>query len=87
MDVTAPGTLTAVALADAAAAVGGTVVFASPAALRNVVATADELTPRHHAALDGIRLLISAGAPVPLPLLRDVHALVPQRGARTPPTA
>jgi acyl-coenzyme A synthetase/AMP-(fatty) acid ligase len=32
MDVTAPGTLTAAALADAVAAIGGSVVFASPAA-------------------------------------------------------
>ena len=46
MDVTAPGTLTAAALADAVAAVGATVVFASPAALRNVVATADDLDRR-----------------------------------------
>ena len=84
MDVTAPGTLTAVALAEAVSAVSGTVVFASPAALRNVIATANELTPRHRAALDGIRLLISAGAPVPLPLLRDVHALVPQAELHTP---
>ena len=44
MDVTRPGTLTASALAEAAAAVGGTLVFASPAALRNVVATASQLT-------------------------------------------
>ncbi len=44
MDVTAPGTLTAVALAEAVAALDATVVFASPAALRNVLATADELT-------------------------------------------
>ena len=44
MDVTAPGTLTAAALADAVAAVRATVVFASPAALRNVVATAGALT-------------------------------------------
>ncbi|HET9632434.1 MAG TPA: alpha/beta fold hydrolase [Terrabacter sp.] len=84
MDVTAPGTLTAVALADAVSAVRGTVVFASPAALRNVVASANELTPRHHAALDGIRLLISAGAPVPLGLLRDVQALVPRAELHTP---
>lgn len=84
MDVTAPGTLTAVALADAVSAVGGTVVFASPAALRNVVATAHELTPQHRAALDGIRLLISAGAPVPLGLLREVQALVPQAELHTP---
>src|SRR5665809_41863 len=40
MTVTAPGTLTAAALADAADAIDATVVFASPAALRNVVATA-----------------------------------------------
>jgi olefin beta-lactone synthetase len=84
MDVTKPGTLTAVALADAVSAVGGTVVFASPAALRNVVATADELTPRQRAALDGIRLLISAGAPVPLALLQDVRALLQHAELHTP---
>ena len=38
-----PGALTAAALADAVAAVDATMVFASPAALRNVVATAAEL--------------------------------------------
>ena len=37
MDVTAPGSLTAVKLAEAVAAVDATVVFASPAALRNVL--------------------------------------------------
>ena len=41
----APGTLTAAALADAAAAVDATLVFASPAALRNVVATPPALDP------------------------------------------
>ena len=71
MDVTAPGTLTAAALADAVAAVDATVVFASPAALRNVVATAGELTAAHQrAALAAVRLLLSAGAPVPVALLR-----------------
>lgn len=84
MDVTAPGTLTAAALAEAVADVSGTVVFASPAALRNVVATARDLTPRHHAALGGIRLLICAGAPVPLELLRQVQRLVPQAELHTP---
>ena len=44
MDVTKPGTLTAAALAEAAAAIEATLVFASPAALRNVAATADELS-------------------------------------------
>ena len=43
LHVTAPGTLTAAALADAADAVDATVVFASPAALRDVVATVDGL--------------------------------------------
>ena len=43
-DVTKPGDLTAAALGEAAAAIGATVVFASPAALRNVLATASDLT-------------------------------------------
>ncbi len=65
MDVTAPGTLTAAALADAAGATGATVVFASPAALRNVVATAGSLAAGQRAALARVRLVMSAGAPVP----------------------
>ena len=44
MDVTSPGTLTAAALADAVAAVDATLVFASPAALVNVMATASALS-------------------------------------------
>jgi acyl-coenzyme A synthetase/AMP-(fatty) acid ligase len=63
MDVTRPGTLTASALAEAAAAVGGTLVFASPAALRNVVATASQLTASERVPLQRIRLVLSAGAP------------------------
>jgi len=62
--VTAPGTLRAVALADAAAAIGASLVFAAPAALANVIATAGDLTPRHREALAHVRLLLSAGAPV-----------------------
>ncbi|RKT77899.1 acyl-CoA synthetase (AMP-forming)/AMP-acid ligase II [Terracoccus luteus] len=84
MDVTAPATLTATALADAVAAVEGTVVFASPAALRNVVHTASSLTPQHRSALAGVRLLMSAGAPVPASLLHEVAALVPQARLHTP---
>ena len=52
MDVTSPGTLTARALADAVRAVDATVVFASPAALRNVVATAGELGPEQRRGPD-----------------------------------
>jgi olefin beta-lactone synthetase len=84
MDVTRPGTLTAVALADAAAAIGATLIFASPAALRNVVATASRLTADQYAALGRIRLVLSAGAPVGLPLLRRVQQLLPAAELHTP---
>src|SRR5699024_1938210 len=47
MSVTKPATLTATALADAAIAGDTTMIFASPAALHNVVATAGELTAEH----------------------------------------
>jgi acyl-coenzyme A synthetase/AMP-(fatty) acid ligase len=84
MDVTAPGTLTAEALAAAVGAIDATSVFASPAALRNVVATADRLTPQQRAALDGIRTVLSAGAPVPASLLRAVQELLPNAELHTP---
>jgi olefin beta-lactone synthetase len=53
MDVAAPGTLTAAALGDAVAAIEATMVFASPAALVNVVRTADGLTDRHRPRSSG----------------------------------
>lgn len=84
MDVTAPRTLTARALADAAAAVDATVVFASPAALRNVVATSAGLTAEGTAALKRVELLLSAGAPVPEPLLAEVQQLLPSASLHTP---
>ncbi|MGY1822987.1 alpha/beta fold hydrolase [Geodermatophilus sp. SYSU D00079] len=84
VDVTAPGSLTAAALADAAAAVDATVVFASPAALRRVAATAGDLSPRQRTALGGIRLLMSAGAPVPASLLRSLRAVLPAADPHTP---
>lgn len=84
MDVTRPGTLTAVALAEAAEAIEATLVFASPAALRNVVATADRLTTDHRAALARIRLVLSAGAPVSLSLLRDLQQVLPAAELHTP---
>ncbi|HEV7726726.1 MAG TPA: alpha/beta fold hydrolase [Modestobacter sp.] len=84
IDVTAPGTLTATALAEAAAAVDATVVFASPAALRRVAATGAELSARHREALGRVRLLMSAGAPVPAALLRAVRAVLPAAAAHTP---
>lgn len=84
MDVTAPRTLTAGALADAAAAINATVVFASPAALRNILATRDGLSAAGHEALRGVELLLSAGAPVPEPLLAEVQRLLPRASLHTP---
>jgi acyl-coenzyme A synthetase/AMP-(fatty) acid ligase/pimeloyl-ACP methyl ester carboxylesterase len=84
MDVTRPGTLTAFALAEAAAAIEATLVFASPAALRNVVATSNRLNADQRAALARIRLVLSAGAPVPLALLRRVQELLPAAELHTP---
>lgn len=84
MDVTRPRTLTASALADAAAAIGATVVFASPAALRNVLATREALSPEGRQALAAVELLLSAGAPVPQSLLEDLQDLVPAAELHTP---
>ena len=84
MDVTRPATLTASALADAVHAVEATVIFASPAALRNVAETADELTAEQRSALAGVRTVLSAGAPVPLSLLRRVQELMPAAELHTP---
>ncbi|MCY7326405.1 MAG: alpha/beta fold hydrolase, partial [Microbacteriaceae bacterium] len=84
MDVTSPGTLTATAVADAVAAVDGTVVFLSPAAIANVVATASDLGPAHRASLAGVREFLSAGAPVSEPLLAAAARLMPGAVAHTP---
>jgi len=83
-DVTKPGTLTAAALGDAAAAIDATVVFASPAALANVLATAGDLSGKQRAALGRVRLLMSAGAPVPAELLRRLTAVLPNAEMHTP---
>ncbi len=84
MDVTAPASLTAAALADAVAATEATLVFASPAALTNVARTANELRGDQRTALAGVRTLMSAGAPVPAALLRRLAAVVPNAAAHTP---
>ncbi len=84
MDVGAPRTLTATALGDAAVAVDATLVFASPAALANVVRTAAALTEAHHAAFANVRLLLSAGAPVRPALLRAAAELFPRASVHTP---
>jgi len=84
MKITAPGSLSATALGDAVAAIGATLVFASPAALANIAATATELTPTHREALSRVRLLISAGAPVSPQVLRRAGELMPGAEPHTP---
>ncbi len=84
IDVTRPQELTAASLADAVAAVDATVVFAAPAALRGVVASVERATPAQRATLGGPRLLVSAGAPVPLSLLDAVGAALPAAQMHTP---
>ena len=84
MDVTAPRTLTAKALAEAAAAIDATVVFASPAALVNVVATAAELSPELRKVMAGVELLLSAGAPLGHTLLNQVQELAANAELHTP---
>jgi acyl-CoA synthetase (AMP-forming)/AMP-acid ligase II/pimeloyl-ACP methyl ester carboxylesterase len=84
MEITAPGSLDAAALADAASAIDATLVFASPAALVNVCRTADGLTTAQRFALDAVRLLMSAGAPVPPTVLERAVRLMPNAEAHTP---
>ena len=85
MDVSSPGTLTAATLLDAVEAVDASLVFASPAAILSVLETLDELDARDRTALDHVRLLLSAGAPVPVHVLRAaVDRLVPNAAAHTP---
>lgn len=84
MDVTSPRTLTAPAVAAAAAAVDATVLFLSPAALANVVATAGDLTAADLAALARVRTFLSAGAPVPEHLLAAAGRLMPNAEPHTP---
>ena len=84
MNLTAPRTLTAKAMGDAAAAIDATMVFASPAALANVVATADAVDPAGRAALSRVRLLLSTGAPVPAETLHAMRRLLPDAEAHAP---
>nr|WP_269809611.1 alpha/beta fold hydrolase [Kineosporia rhizophila] len=84
MDVTAPRTLSATALAQAVRAIDATMVFASPAALANVLHTSVELGAAERSGLDQVRLLLSAGAPVPAALLTSLQALLPAAALHTP---
>jgi len=84
MDVSAPRTLTASAVAAAVRASDAGIVFLSPAAVRNVVATAGELASDDRAALDRVRTFLSTGAPVGTALLQRAQQLMPNATAHTP---
>ncbi|MGM7667489.1 alpha/beta fold hydrolase [Microbacterium sp. A93] len=84
MSVTRPATLTATAVADAARTGRATILFASPAALRNVVETAADLGAEDHTVLAGIELVLSAGAPVHPQLMREVSAIFPAARFHSP---
>ncbi len=80
-DVTKPAELTAAALDEACARIGATLAFASPSALANVVATSDGSSLP---GLEALRVVLSAGAPVPSETLRAVAGLAPNATLHTP---
>jgi acyl-CoA synthetase (AMP-forming)/AMP-acid ligase II/pimeloyl-ACP methyl ester carboxylesterase len=82
VDVTKPGELTADALDAACVRIGATLAFASPSALANVTATAG--VGRARPGLGGLRVVFSAGAPVPSETLRAVAQLAPSATLHTP---
>lgn len=84
MDVTRPGELTAAALADAVDALGSPAVFTAPAALKNIIDTAGELTTEQREALARVPSFFSAGAPIPAPLLRQLRTLMPNAQSFSP---
>ncbi|UEJ83063.1 alpha/beta fold hydrolase [Brachybacterium halotolerans subsp. kimchii] len=84
MDITRPGDLTAPALAAAVEALGAPAVFTAPAALRNIIDTADQLDETGRAALARVPSFFSAGAPIPAPLLRELRGVMPGARALTP---
>ena len=84
MDVTAPSKLSARTLADAATAIDATIVFASPAVLANIAATADELDHTGRTALEQIRSVATAGAPISPQLLASAQPVFPTAGIFTP---
>lgn len=84
MDVSAPRTLTAAAVAAAVRASDARIVFLSPAAVRNVVATASALSADDRAALARVETFLSTGAPVGTTLLERAQQLMPNATAHTP---
>jgi acyl-coenzyme A synthetase/AMP-(fatty) acid ligase/pimeloyl-ACP methyl ester carboxylesterase len=84
MDVSSPRTLTAKAVAAAVQQSGASMVFLSPAAILNFVATAGDLTPRDHGELERVRTFLSTGAPISADLLASAGALMPNATPHSP---
>jgi len=87
MDASRPGSLTADALGSAVAQAGGTVMWASPAAVRSVLASAPEGSDERAELQErtrSLRLLLIAGAPVSRALIGEVTACWPDVDVRTP---
>lgn len=84
MDVSSPRTLTAQAVAAAVRESDATIVFLSPAAILNVVATAGTLMARDRAPLSRVTMFLSTGAPISAQLLESARQLMPHATAHTP---
>ncbi|WP_404434779.1 alpha/beta fold hydrolase [Microbacterium lacus] len=84
MDVSAPKTLTARAVAAALHESDAEIVFLSPAAVLNVVATADALTADDRRALARVQTFLSTGAPIGMPLLEAAASVMPNATPHTP---
>lgn len=84
MDVSEPSSITATTLADTVLETGATMVFASPAALASTIKTKSLLSGIHREALDNVRILLSAGAPIRIDLFEKAQAIFPNAVAYTP---
>ena len=84
MDVSSPRTLTATAVAAAVRESDAGIVFLSPAAVLNVVGTAEQLTLADRAALGRVRTFLSTGAPISARLLESAALLMPNATPHTP---
>lgn len=85
MDLSRPSSLGFDQLNSAISHAGGTLLWASPAALRNVLRTAPaDFSSTHTNSESSIRLILSAGAPVPKRTLAEVARMYPNADVRTP---
>ena len=83
-DITKPASLRADRLADACAAIEATILFAAPAALDGVLASQESLSSDGREVLGALRLVLSAGAPVPQRILEAFARLAPRAELHTP---